>query len=175
MISCPWNRGSKCCGSLRITKILQKKQWKFVVSLLTAKSKIRFSKFRYADTWSRDEPRISCSSEFSQDTLRVFVECKSIQELGLNTYQSVATWKRVKKVSKLDVWVPHNLTKNKGGHIFIETNLSRLRNNQFLKNINTGKEKWGFQTILNQKAVDWQGWISATYPQSYAICTIGLQ
>ena len=61
--------------------------------------------------------------------------------------------KKIGRMSKLDIWLPHTLSeKNKEDRIAIEIGLlSRQRNYQFLKNIITGNEKWIFYNNFQHK------------------------
>ena len=93
------------------------------------------------------------------------MECypyQSTQELvfDLNTSQSTicSHLKKIEKVSKLYVWIPHNLTMKNKDHMSIEINLLlKQRNDPFLKNIITSDKKRSFMKMINIKAVDQQG------------------
>ena len=109
---------------------------------------------------SREEPRPWSSSYLDQDALREMVECnphKSTWELALDLNISQSTiycrLKKIGKVSKLSVWIPHILReKNKKDCISIVTNLLfRQKNDLFLNNIITADEKW----VLND-SVRWK-------------------
>ena len=99
-----------------------------------------------------DELRPGCSSDLDQDAFSELLKyswCKSTRELGLDlsTDQSTICCHLNKrgKVSKLGVWVPHNLIEqNKKDFIFIGNNLPKKENELFLLNIMTGNKKWVF-------------------------------
>ena len=106
-----------------------------------------FWKFNSDDISLRDEPRPGCSSDLDQNALRKLGECRGTQELAhdFNTSQSTICYhlKKIGKVSKLGVWVPHTLSQeNKKDHLSVVTSLlSRQENDMFIKNITTGDEK----------------------------------
>ena len=120
-----------------------------------------FSKFHFGDISLKEEPRLGHSSDLDQNALRELVECNPHKRtwelaLDLNTSQSTICHhlKKIGKVSKLGVWIPHSLSeKNKEDYILIATSLlSRLKNDLFLKNIITGeKKKRSFMTMFNAK------------------------
>ena len=117
-------------------------------SLLTTKSETSFQNFFLV---IHHEPKPGCSLDFDHDPLRELVECnwhKSTQELALdlNTSQTPICHhvKKIGKVSKLSIWVPHIFYENNmEDHIFIIAYLLlKQRNDLFLNYIITGDEKW---------------------------------
>ena len=75
-----------------------------------------FSKFPFSDNWFRDEHRPERISEHDQDALRELVKynsSKSTWELALeiNTSDFIVCchYKTIKKIRKLDVWLPRTL------------------------------------------------------------------
>ena len=99
----------QCCGSLRITKILQNQIRKCLmfmakVILLTTKFKTGFQSFFSDDTSLRYEMRPECLLDPEQDTLRKLVLYnlhKSIGELALDHNKSQSTiCYHLKKIGK---------------------------------------------------------------------------
>ena len=90
--------------------------------------------------------------------------CKSTWDLAtdLNTSQATICHQLKKKYKSEQGGHFISSYSQKEDHISIPMSLlSRQRNNQFLKNIITGYEKWFFLGQCSmQKAVDWQKWIS---------------
>ena len=92
---------------------------------------------------------------------------RSFKRIGrrqsVQKYSRIYTWprhnlllfgkkKKIGKVSKLDLWVPHTLSKTKEDRISIMTNLlSRQKMFRFSKNIITRVEKCCFMTMFNAK------------------------
>ena len=103
--------------------------------------------------------------------------------LDLNTSQSTiyCHLKKIGKVWKLGIWVPHTLSeKNKEYCVSVVTSLlSRPRNNLFLKNIITSDKHLSFMTMFNRKGNELNSMILCSLPQrqkrkkSYAVCMVG--
>ncbi|XP_043262919.1 histone-lysine N-methyltransferase SETMAR-like [Colletes gigas] len=120
-----------------------------------------FIKFRSGDTTLKDEPRAGRPSGFDDHLLKAILEqnprqsTRSISE-RLNTSQSTVNrhLEKLGKVSKLGVWVPHNLNeRNKEDRISIATSLlSRVKIEAFLNRIVTGDEKWvSYENIVRKR------------------------
>ncbi|CAK9820139.1 Histone-lysine N-methyltransferase SETMAR [Anthophora quadrimaculata] len=110
-----------------------------------------FIKFRSGDTTLKDEPRAGRLSDFDDNLLKAILEQNPRQSTRgiaerLNTSQSTVNrhLEKLGKVSKLGVWVPHNLSeRNKEDRMSIATSLlSRVKIEPFLNRIVTGDEKW---------------------------------
>ena len=102
-----------------------------------------FSKFCPNDILLRDEPR--------SRWLKKLVECNSPKstwelafDLSTSQFMIFHHLKKIRKVSKQGIWVPHTLTeKNIENHISIPISLlSRQKNYPLLKNIITSDENW---------------------------------
>ncbi|XP_043510305.1 histone-lysine N-methyltransferase SETMAR-like isoform X1 [Frieseomelitta varia] len=95
-----------------------------------------FAKFRSGDTILKDEPRAGRPSDLDDNLLKAILEQNLRQSTidiagRLNTSQSTVCLylEKLGKVSKLGVWVPHNLSeRNKEDRISIATSLFLLSN-----------------------------------------------
>lgn len=110
-----------------------------------------FAKFCSGDTTLKDEPRAECPSDLDENLLKAILEqnpCQSTRDIAgrLNTSQSTICryLEKLGKVSKLGVWVSHNLSeRNKEDRMSIATSLlSRVKIEPFLDRIITSDEKW---------------------------------
>ncbi|CAL1289207.1 unnamed protein product [Larinioides sclopetarius] len=110
-----------------------------------------FVKFHSGDMTLKDELRAGHPSDFVDNLLKAVLEQNPRQstrciEERLNTSQStvIRHLEKLGKVSKLGVWVPHNLSeRNKEDRMSIATSLlSWVKMEPFLNRIVTGDEKW---------------------------------
>ncbi|XP_023244408.1 histone-lysine N-methyltransferase SETMAR-like [Centruroides sculpturatus] len=109
-----------------------------------------FTKFRSGDFSLKDDERPGRSSDFD-DVLKVLIEQnprQTTRELAEKLHRSQSTINRhlqkIGKVSKLGVWVPHNLSElNKADRrSTAATLLSWQKKESFLAKIVMGDEKW---------------------------------
>ncbi|XP_043260411.1 histone-lysine N-methyltransferase SETMAR-like [Colletes gigas] len=124
-----------------------------------------FIKFRSEDTTLKDEPRAGRPSDFDDNLLKAILEQnprKSTRGIAerLNTSQSTVNrhLEKLGKVSKLGVWVPHNLSeRNKEDRMSIATSLlSRVKIEPFLNRNVTGDEKWvTYDNIVQKDKRQW--------------------
>ncbi|XP_054005260.1 histone-lysine N-methyltransferase SETMAR-like [Hylaeus anthracinus] len=120
-----------------------------------------FIKFRSRDTTLKDKPRAGRPFDFDDNLLKAILMQNPRQSTRgiagrLNTSQSTVNrhLEKLGEVSKLGVWVSHNLSEwNKEDRMSIATSLlSRVKNEPFLNRIVTGDEKWvTYDNIVRKK------------------------
>ncbi|XP_023237751.1 histone-lysine N-methyltransferase SETMAR-like [Centruroides sculpturatus] len=120
-----------------------------------------FTKFRSGDFSLKDDERPGRSSDFDDDVLKALIEQnprQTTRELAEKLHTSQSTINRhlqkLGKVSKLGVWVPHNLSeRNKADRRSIAaTLLSWQKEESFLAKIVTGDEKWiTYENVIRKR------------------------
>ncbi|XP_026824119.1 histone-lysine N-methyltransferase SETMAR-like [Ooceraea biroi] len=109
-----------------------------------------FARFRSGDYSAKNAPRSGRPSEVDNDKIKALVEANrhsTIRELAEALKISIGSvhlhLKQLGYVSKLDVWVPHELKVHLIKRIDIcDQLLKREQSDPFLKRMITGDEKW---------------------------------
>jgi len=110
-----------------------------------------FAKFRSRDFDINDAPRSGRPTKINSDNVKAIIDkdpCQSVREIAtaLNISHTSAEnhLRQLGYVSRLNVWVPHELTEaNLATRISICDSLrKRQENDPFLKRMVTGDEKW---------------------------------
>lgn len=119
-----------------------------------------FAKFRSGDITWKDALRAGRPSDFNDDLLKARLEQNPRHSTrymaeSLNTSQStvIRHLEKLRKLSKVGVWVPHNLSERNKDRMSIDTSLiSRVKMEPFLNRIVTGDEKWvTYKNIVPKK------------------------
>lgn len=128
-----------------------------------------FTKFRCGDTSLEDKPRLGRPVEIDDDALLSLVDAdprlttrELAETLGSSHGTIITHLHQLGKVSKMGVWIPHQLSPfNMQQRLNIcESLLSRLNQNPFLERIITGDEKW----ILYVNARRKRQWLNKNQP-----------
>lgn len=128
-----------------------------------------FDRFRGGDYSLEDQPRSGRPSELDDDELRAAVEddphitTRELAELLDVSHQTVSSHlQAIGKVSKIDQWVPHELTDfdRKRRLDAATTLLSFRRTNNWLKSIVTGDEKWCLYVNMKRR----RSWVNKGAP-----------
>lgn len=119
-----------------------------------------FAKFRLGDFGVKDAPRSGRPSAVFDEQIQALLDenrrystRKMSDKLSVSHTTVESHLKKLGYVSKLDVWVPHNL---KEIHLTKRINicyslLQRIKNDPFLKRIITGDEKWVVYNNVQRK------------------------
>lgn len=119
-----------------------------------------FVKFRHSDFHLDDQPRSGRPSVTDDDIVRNLVQNSSristeeiAEKLNIDISTAFRHLKKIEYTLKLDIWVPHLLTKaNKLNRISAAVSLlGRLNKESFLDRLVTGDEKWILYNNIQRK------------------------